>query len=244
MAEPLGPGGPIELTPEVTDTPVDIVELPQQPGIAQMEDGSALIGELPQEEMMPKEQIPFDANLADFIEEDELGKISTDLTSSVKDDMTSREEWEKTYKSGIELLGIKYEDRSEPFEGASGIVHPLLSESITQFQAQAYRELLPSGGPVRVNIVGDENPAVVAQAERVKNYMNYEITHVMEEFDPELDQMLFYLPIVGSTFKKIYFDPLLQRAVSKFVHAEDIVVPYSATDLLTASRITHVVKMS
>ena len=244
MAEPLGPGGPIELTPETDDTPIDIVELPQQPGIAQMEDGSALIGELPQEEVIPKEQIPFDANLAEFIEEDELGRISTDLMSSVKDDMTSREEWEKIYKSGIELLGIKYEDRSEPFEGASGIVHPLLSESITQFQAQAYRELLPAGGPVRVDIVGDENPAVVAQAERVKNYMNYEITYVMEEFDPELDQMLFYLPIVGSTFKKIYFDPLLQRAVSKFVHAEDIVVPYSATDLLTASRITHVVKMS
>ncbi len=245
MAEPLGPGGPIETEiQQVPDTPIDIVELPQQAGIAQMDDGSAIVGELPQEEMMPMDQVPFDANLAEFIEEDELGKISNELVSSVKDDMTSREEWERIYKSGIELLGIKYEDRTEPFEGASGIVHPLLSESITQFQAQAYRELLPSGGPVRVEIVGDENPDVVAQAERVKNYMNYEITTVMEEFDPELDQMLFYLPIVGSTFKKIYFDPLLQRAVSKFVHAEDIVVPYSATDLLTASRITHVVKMT
>jgi hypothetical protein len=229
---------------QITDIPVDVVEFPEQPGIAQMEDGSAIVGELPQEPMMPQDQIPFDANLADHIEEGELGKISSDLVHFVRDDLASREEWEKIYKSGIELLGIKYEDRTEPFQGASGIVHPLLSESITQFQAQAYRELLPSGGPVRVDIIGDENPAVVAQAERVKEYMNYEITCVMEEFDPELDQMLFYLPIVGSTFKKIYFDPLLQRAVSKFVHAEDIIVPYSATDLLTASRITHVVRMS
>ena len=138
---------------------------------------------------------------------------------------------------------MEYDERSEPFAGATGVVHPLLSESVTQFQAQAYREMLPSGGPVRCQTVGAETEETVAQAERVKNYMNYMLTYEMEEYDPETDQMLFYLPIVGSTFKKVYFDPLLQRGVSKFVHAEDLVVPYGATDLLTAPRITHVIRM-
>ena len=244
MAEiPLGPGGPEEeLLGEAEQ--LDIVEVPEQSNVTELDDGSAIVGELEEEQPMPADQMPFDANLADFIDEAELGRVSDDLAQSVQDDISSRDEWEQIYKSGLELLGIKYEDRTEPFEGSTGVIHPLLSESVTQFQAQAYRELLPSGGPVRVHIMGDENPEVVAQAERVKNYMNYEITCTMEEFDPELDQMLFYLPIVGSTFKKIYFDPLLQRAVSRFVHAEDIIVPYSATDLLTATRVTHVVTMS
>ena len=139
---------------------------------------------------------------------------------------------------------MKPEDREQPFEGASGVVHPLLAESVTQFQAQAYREMLPAGGPVRTQIIGAQNPMLSAQAERIKEYMNYQITYEMEEYDPELDQMLFYLPIVGSTFKKVYFDPLLQRAVSKFVYAEDLVVPYAATDLLTSPRITHIIRMS
>ena len=244
MAEiPLGPGGPTEEIEQAAEQ-LDILEFPKQPNITELEDGAAIIGEMPQPEEMPKEEIPFDANLAEFIDDEELGKISSDLKQSIQDDISSRDEWEQVYKSGLELLGINYEDRTEPFEGATGVIHPLLSESITQFQAQAYRELLPAGGPVRVQIVGQETPDVIQQAERVKDYMNYEITNNMEEFDPELDQMLFYLPIVGSTFKKIYFDPLLQRAVSKFVHAEDIVVPYSATDLLTATRVTHVVTMS
>ena len=243
MAEiPLGPGGPqADMIEEAEE--LDIVEVPEQPNITELDDGTAIIGEMP-EEPMPSDEIPFDANLASFIDEADLGKVSDDLAQSVKDDISSRDEWEQVYKSGLELLGIKYEDRTEPFDGATGVIHPLLSESVTQFQAQAYRELLPAGGPVRVQVMGQETPELVAQAERVKNYMNYEITCTMEEFDPELDQMLFYLPIVGSTFKKIYFDPLLQRAVSKFVHAEDIIVPYSATDLLTASRVTHVVTMS
>ena len=124
--------------------------------------------------------------------------------------MSSRKEWEDTYKRGIDLLGMEYDERTEPFEGATGVVHPLLSESVTQFQAQAYREMLPSGGPVRTQIVGLETPEVVAQSERVKDYMNYMLTYEMEEYDPETDQMLFYLPIVGSTFKKVYFDPLLR----------------------------------
>jgi hypothetical protein len=212
------------------------------PGVTELDDGSAIIGEI-QEEIETTLPVPFNANLADFIDDDDLGVISTDLVGAIEDDISSRREWEDTYKSGLELLGMNYEDRTEPFDGASGVVHPLLAESVTQFQAQAYREMLPAGGPVRTVIVGSESPELLAQSERVKNYMNYQITYEMEEYDPELDQMLFYLPIVGSAFKKIYFDPSMQRAVSKFVHAEDLIVPYNATDLRTSSRITHVVRM-
>ena len=222
-------------------TSVEIEEAELAPNVTEMDDGSVVIGEL--EEQIAPIQLPFNANLAEFIEDTELGRISTDLVGEVQEDINSRKEWEDQYKSGLELLGMNYEDRAEPFEGASGIVHPLLAESVTQFQAQAYRELLPAGGPVKTAIIGQETPEVVAQAERVKNYMNYQITYEMEEYDPELDQMLFYLPIVGSSFKKVYFDPSLQRAVSKFVHAEDLIVPYNATDLKTSTRICHVIRM-
>ncbi len=222
-------------------TSVEIEEAPISDNITEMDDGSIVIGEV--EEQVAPIQVPFNANLAEFIDEDELGKISSELVNEVQEDTSSRREWEDQYKGGLELLGMNYEDRSEPFEGASGIVHPLLAESVTQFQAQAYRELLPAGGPVKTSIIGQETPEIIAQAERVKNYMNYQITYEMEEYDPELDQMLFYLPIVGSSFKKVYFDPSLQRAVSKFVHAEDLIVPYNATDLKTSSRICHVIRM-
>ena len=226
----------------VEQAQVDVIEFPAQPGISEMEDGSVVIGEM-QEELPMGYQVPFDANLAEFIDGGELGRIASDLSNSIQDDISSRQEWEDTYKRGIDLLGMKYEERTQPFEGATGVVHPLLSESVTQFQAQAYREMLPAGGPVRTQVIGAENSEVVQQAERVKQYMNYMITYEMEEYDPETDQMLFYLPIIGSTFKKVYFDPLLQRAVSKFVHAEDLIVPYGATDLITAPRITHVIRM-
>jgi len=142
------------------------------------------------------------------------------------------------------LLGINYEERSEPFMGASGVTHPLLSEAVTQFQAQAYKEMLPPGGPIKTQIIGQQSKEVEDQAQRVKDFMNYQVTEVMEEYDLDTDQMLFYLPITGSTFKKVYFDPMRQRAVSKFVPAEDLIVPYSATDLQTADRYTHVVRMS
>jgi len=222
-------------------TSVEIEEAELAPNVTEMDDGSVVIGEI--EEQIAPIQVPFNANLADFVEETELGRISSDLVGEVQEDINSRKEWEDQYKSGLELLGMNYEDRAEPFEGASGIVHPLLAESVTQFQAQAYRELLPAGGPVKTAIIGQETPEVTAQAERVKNFMNYQITYEMEEYDPELDQMLFYLPIVGSSFKKVYFDPSLQRAVSKFVHAEDLIVPYNATDLKTSTRICHVIRM-
>jgi len=222
-------------------TSIEIEEAPIGDNITEMNDGSVVIGEV-EEEVAPI-QVPFNANLAEFIDEAELGRISSEMVNEVQEDINSRKEWEDQYKSGLELLGMNYEDRAEPFEGASGIVHPLLAESVTQFQAQAYRELLPAGGPVKTAIIGQETPEVLAQAERVKNFMNYQITYEMEEYDPELDQMLFYLPIVGSSFKKVYFDPSLQRAVSKFVHAEDLIVPYNATDLKTSTRICHVIRM-
>jgi chaperonin GroES len=148
------------------------------------------------------------------------------------------------YRKGLDLLGFQYNERSEPFQGASGVTHPLLAESVTQFQAQGYKELLPAGGPVSTQIIGKSDPAKEEQAERVKEFMNYQITHVMEEYDPELDQMLFHLPLAGSAFKKVYYDAGLQRAVSKFISADDLVVPYSATDLTSCERITHIVKMS
>ena len=222
-------------------TSVEIEEPELAPNVTEMDDGSVVIGEI--EEQIAPVQVPFNANLAEFIDDTELGRISSDMVNEVQEDINSRKEWEDQYKSGLELLGMNYEDRAEPFEGASGIVHPLLAESVTQFQAQAYRELLPAGGPVKTAIIGQETPEVTAQAERVKNFMNYQITYEMEEYDPELDQMLFYLPIVGSSFKKVYFDPSLQRAVSKFVHAEDLIVPYNATDLKTSTRICHVIRM-
>ena len=212
---------------------IEVLEMAMKPGQVTMDDGSVIVGDVTEEMMMADApiEIPFGDNLVNYIDDADAMSIASDLVGDVEDDISSRQDWEDTYKRGIDLLGMKYEERSQPFEGASGVVHPLLAESVTQFQAQAYRELLPAGGPVRTQIIGDENKEVLAQAERIKNYMNYQITYEMEEYDPELDQMLFYLPIIGSTFKKVYFDPLLQRAVSKFVHAEDLVVPYSATDL-------------
>ena len=184
-----------------------------------------------------------DDNLAEFLGEDYLGEISSDLRAAYEDDMDSRSEWEETYTKGLDQLGVKYEERSQPFEGASGVTHPLISESVTQFQAQAYKELLPAGGPVQTQVLGMQDAAREEQASRVKDFMNYQIMEVMEEFDPDMDQLLFYLPLSGSCFKKIYFDEAKQRAVSKFVPAQDLVVSYAASDLHTAARVTHVLRM-
>ena len=184
-----------------------------------------------------------DDNLAEFLDEAYLGEISSDLRASFEDDMESRSEWEETYTKGLDQLGVKYEERSQPFEGASGVTHPLISESVTQFQAQAYKELLPAGGPVQTQVLGMQDAAREEQASRVKDFMNYQIMEVMEEFDPDMDQLLFYLPLSGSCFKKIYFDEAKQRAVSKFVPAQDLVVSYAASDLHTAARVTHVLRM-
>ena len=207
------------------------------------QDGSAVLDFMP-DEMNVEAMIPFNANLAEYMDEGELGALSAQLMGDFEEDRMSRDEWEDTYVKGLDLLGFRYEDRDRPFPGASGVTHPLLAEAVTQFQAQAFKELLPAKGPVKTEIIGAATPEVDAQADRVREFKNYEITCVMEEYTPEMDQLLFYLPLAGSAFKKVYYDPSLQRAVSKFVPVEDLVVPYAASDLETCSRITHVVKMN
>ena len=184
------------------------------------------------------------ANLADFLDESILVDIGSTLEEQYKDYRSSRQDWETTYTNGLDLLGFKYERRTEPFRNASGVTHPVLAESVTQFQSQAYKELLPADGPVRTQIVGKIDSQREQQAERVRDFMNYQIMSVMKEYEPEFDQMLFYLPLAGSTFKKVYYDEILGRAVSKFIPAEDLVVPYSATSLDDADAIIHVIKIS
>jgi hypothetical protein len=184
------------------------------------------------------------ANLAEFLDESILVEIGSELEGQYKDYRSSRQDWEMAYTNGLELLGFKYERRTEPFRNASGVTHPVLAESVTQFQSQAYKELLPADGPVRTQIVGLIDSQKEQQSERVRDFMNYQIMTVMKEYEPEFDQMLFYLPLSGSTFKKVYYDAILGRAVSKFIPAEDLVVPYSATSLDDADAIIHVLKIS
>ena len=208
-------------------------------------DGGATVESLSEalSQMESEVEIPHDANLAEYLEDAQLGELSSALRASFEDDMLSREEWEEAYTKGLDLLGIKTVERTEPFQGASGITHPMIAESVTQFQAQAYKELLPASGPVKTQILGLVDADREAQAARVKDFMNYEITETMEEYDPDMDQLLFYLPLSGSCFKKVYWDVTLQRAVSQFVPAQDLVVPYSATNLNTSPRVTHVLRM-
>jgi hypothetical protein len=183
-------------------------------------------------------------NLAELLPDDILEPIGLELFSNYTDYKASRKDWERSYTEGLDLLGFKYENRTEPFQGASGATHPVLAEAVTQFQAGAYKELLPAEGPIRTQIVGNSDPQKEAQAQRVREYMNYELMEKMPEYEPEFDQMLFHLPLAGSAFKKVYYDDLLGRAVSKFVPADDLVVPYSATSLDDAEAIMHVIKMS
>ena len=209
--------------------------------VTMMEDGSAILGELDDESV----ESEFDDNLAELIEDSELSVIASNLVDGIEKDKSSREDWEKTYTDGLKYLGMKFdEQRSEPFEGASNVTHPLLGEAVTTFQAQAYKELLPSNGPVKTQVIGLYDSIKETQAQRVQDFMNYQIVHVMEEFDEELDQMLFYLPLAGSAFKKVYYDDNLDRAVSKFIAPEDLIVPYYTTDLESCQRITNVIKMS
>jgi len=183
-------------------------------------------------------------NLADFLGEEILSPLGNKMVDQYNEYRESRGDWEDTYRNGLSLLGFKYERRTEPFRGASGVNHPVLAEAVTQFQAQAYKELLPSDGPVRTQILGKIDVAKEEQSKRVKDFMNYQIMDQMKEYEPEFDQMLFYLPLSGSTFKKVYYDSLLGRAVSKFVPADDLIVPYSANSLEDAEAVVHVIKIS
>ena len=206
------------------------------------DDGGVTIDFEPQDQRGEDED--FYANLAEEMPDRELGRISGELLGEFDANKASRQEWEETYSNGLELLGFTYEERTQPFRGASGVTHPLLAEAATQFQAQAFNELLPPSGPVRTVVMGKETRAKVEQAHRVKQFMNYYVTNVMEEYTPDMDQMLFYLPLAGSTFKKTYYDETLGRAVSRFVPAENLVVPYETADLETCPNITQVVRMS
>jgi len=184
------------------------------------------------------------ANLAEHLPDEVLGPLGSTLFSNYQDYKNSRKDWESSYKTGLDLLGFKYENRSEPFSGASGATHPVLAEAVTQFQALAYKELLPADGPVRTQIMGIPSPEKTQQAARVKDFMNYQLMDQMKEYEPEFDQMLFYLPLAGSSFKKVYYDEVMQRAVSKFVPADDLIIPYTATSLDDAEAIIHRVRIS
>jgi hypothetical protein len=215
--------GPVEVTPE--------------------EDGGATINFDPGAVNQMGSESHFD-NLADILPEDVLDPIGSKLRSDYQDYKASRKDWESSYVNGLDLLGFKYDNRNEPFQGASGATHPVLAEAVTQFQALAYKELLPADGPVRTQMLGVSNPLKEQQASRVKDFMNYQLMDQMKEYEPEFDQMLFHLPLAGSTFKKVYYDDLLGRAVSKFVPADDLVVPYTATSLDDAESVIHVIKIS
>jgi len=206
------------------------------------EDGGVTIDFEPMDERGMEEE--FYANLADSIPDRELQRIAGDLLGEFDANKAGRQEWEEAYANGLELLGFTYEERTQPFRGASAVTHPLLAEAATQFQAQAFNELLPASGPVRTVVVGKETRDKVEQAQRVKQFMNYYITDVMEDYTPDMDQMLFYLPLAGSTFKKTYYDDTMGRAVSKFVPAENLVVPYETADLDTCPNVTQVFRMS
>jgi hypothetical protein len=202
-----------------------------------------IVEEIIEEPMAPAPQEFFD-NLVPSLPKETLDRIKSKIQSDVETDKSSRSEWSEAYTKGLKLLGLRYETKTQPFIGATGVTHPLLNEAVTQFQSGAYKELLPSSGPVKAQIVGKATPDTEKQARRVQEYMNYQIMYGMEEYEAEFDQMLYFLGLAGSTFKKVYYDDLLEKPVSKFLEAENVLVPYSATDVKSAERITHLFKMS
>jgi len=235
-----------QLTPEqeteqvIADT--EILNPSGETEVLENEDGSVDINFDPN--ALQNIQADHNANLAEFVDDSVLGILGSTLYQNYQDYKTSRKDWERSYREGLDLLGFKYDNRTEPFQGASGATHPVLAEAVTQFQSLAYKELLPADGPVRTQILGLATPDKVQQAGRVKDFMNYQLMDQMKEYEPDFDQMLFYLPLAGSSFKKVYFDAVENRAVSKFVPADDLIVPYSATSLDDAESIIHVVKIS
>ena len=235
-------------TPDVTgeDTEVNLVEDQVTEDVEQTElpDGGVELNFDPRSKLNGQQPEGHFDNLTDAVEDSVLSKLGSEMQANYTDYKNSRKDWEQTYIKGLDLLGFKYDIKTEPFQGASGATHPVLAEAVTQFQAQAYKELLPADGPVRTQVIGRSDPQREQQSQRVKDFMNYEIMYDLKEYEAEFDQMLFHLPLAGSTFKKVYYDALLQRAVSKFVQADDLVVPYSATSLDDTEAIIHVVKMS
>src|SRR5210317_2003374 len=235
--------GEEEIQETLTEEVQEELSSPDDIEVSENEDGSVDINLDPQA-ASPEGGDEHYANLAEFLPDDVLAPLASDLNSKYMDYSASRKDWEKTYTTGLDLLGFKYDNRTEPFAGASGATHPVLAEAVTQFQALAYKELLPADGPVRTQILGVPTPEKTDQANRVKDFMNYEIMEKMKEYEPEFDQMLFNLPLAGSAFKKVYYDDMEQRAVSKFVPADDLIVPYTATSLDDAEAIIHKIKIS
>jgi hypothetical protein len=235
--------GEEEIQEQVIEEVSEQQDAPDDVEVTENEDGSVDINLDPQA-ASPEGGDEHYANLADFLPDDVLGSLASDLNQKYMDYSMSRKDWERTYTQGLDLLGFKYDQRTEPFQGASGATHPVLAEAVTQFQALAYKELLPADGPVRTQIIGLQTPDKVQQAARVKDFMNYQIMEQMKEYEPEFDSMLFHLPLSGSTFKKVYYDEVEGRAVSKFVPADDLVVPYTATSLDDAEAVIHKVKIS
>ena len=232
---------------EIQEQVVEAIEEEQQSPddieVKENEDGSVDIN-LDPEAANPEGGEDHYSNLAEFLPDEVLSSLGSELNQKYMDYSMSRKDWEKSYTQGLDLLGFKYDQRSEPFQGASGATHPVLAEAVTQFQALAYKELLPADGPVRTQLLGIQSPDKVQQASRVKDFMNYQIMDQMKEYEPEFDSMLFHLPLAGSTFKKVYYDEVEGRAVSKFVPADDLIVPYTATSLDDAEAIIHKVKIS
>lgn len=227
---------------EVEGDPLEIIQPGSEEVITEFVEDD--MGNMQPMTEQPLGEEDFNSNLAEYLTDEDLDNISIDLMSSIEDDKTSREDWETQYTKGLDLLGFKYEERTRPFRGASSVTHPVLSEAAVQFQSQAYKELLPANGPVKTAIIGASNEQLEEQAQRVQDYMNYQITYVMKDYETETDQMLFYLPLAGSSFRKVFYDSTEERARSQFVPAEDLVVPYGASYLDDAERVTHIIKMN
>ena len=227
----------VNLAPETKVIVEEVEEMPEIEVVID-EDGEVSI------DVEQNEEGDFYANLAEEIDDSELGQISSDLMAFYEADKSSRGDWEQMYANGLDLLGFKMEERSRPFRGAAGAVHPMLTESIVQFQAQAFKELMPAGGPVRTQTMGTETLDKVQQASRVQDFMNYQITTVMKEYTPEFDQLLFYVGYGGSAFKKVYYDYPLGRMVSRLVLPDDLYIPYEGSSVMSeCRRITHRIAM-
>ena len=240
----LGDKPELEILKKETEVEIDGQRVPTPEGleIEIDEEGGATLDFDPMSDL--PDEVEFYSNLAEVMDDQELVVLSDELLSELENDRSSRKDWEESYIKGLDLLGLKYEQRTRPFAGASGVTHPLLAESATQFQASAFKELLPANGPVRTAIMGEETPEKYSQSQRVQEFMNYQLMNKMEDYTTDFDQMLFYLPLAGSTFKKVYFDELMDRAVSKFIPAEDLVVNYMTSDLNSCERITQIINMS
>ena len=229
----------IEKNPSEQELKVEVVN-PDAVSI-ETEDGGVIVdfeGDVTEDLVGPNHN----SNLAEFLEDGDLEKMAADLIDDFESDRTSRNEWSRSYIKGLDLLGMKIEERSQPWQGASGVFHPLLTEAVVRFQAQAMGEIFPPSGPVRTKIVGKNTKEKTAQSQRVEHEMNYLLTEDMTEYRDEMEQMLFRLPLAGSAFKKVYYDPIMERPCSMFVPAEDFVVSYGASDLMSCPRYTHIMK--